>query len=61
MKMDYTKKDINKSASTKGVDQASAKETSTPIFQKRQNWCFRKDGILHKFDSKSEAEKALKE
>jgi len=61
MKMDYTKKDISKSASTKGVDQTSEKESSSPIFKKRQHWCFKKDGTTHKFDSKSEAEKALEE
>jgi len=27
-----------------------------PIFQKRNHWCFRHEGVLHKFDSKSEAE-----
>ncbi len=61
MKMDYTKKDISESASTKGVDQTSEKESSSPIFKKRQHWCFKKDGTTHKFDSKSEAEKALEE
>ena len=27
-----------------------------PVFQKRNHWCFRHEGVLLKFDSKSEAE-----
>jgi len=59
METEYTTKDI-KATSTKVVDQTPEK-TSSPIFQKRQHWCFMKNGKVVKFDTKSEAEKALKE
>jgi len=40
---------------------SNTEEVSSPIFQKRQHWCFMKNGRIRKFDSKVEAEKALKE
>jgi hypothetical protein len=36
------------------------KEEALPIFQKRQKWCFRHNGVLHKFDSESEAKEMYK-
>jgi len=32
------------------------KKKELPIYQKRNHWCFRHEGLLHKYDSKSEAE-----
>ena len=31
------------------------KKKELPIYQKRNHWCFRHEGLLHKYDSKSEA------
>ena len=56
MEKNYTKKDMTGS-DTKKVSE----EVSSPIFQKRQHWCFMENGRIRKFDSKVEAEKALKE
>ena len=58
MEINYTKKDMTGSE-TKKV--SKTEKVSSPIFQKRQHWCFMKDGRTLKFDSKVEAEKALKE
>jgi hypothetical protein len=58
MEINYNKKDMTGSE-TKQV--SKTEEVSSPIFQKRQHWCFMKDGRTLKFDSKVEAEKALKE
>jgi len=59
MEKNYTKKDIA-GTDTKQVSPTSEK-VSSPIFQKRQHWCFMENGRIRKFDSKVEAEKALKE
>lgn len=58
MEKNYTKKDMTGS-DTKQV--SKTEKVSSPIFQKRQHWCFMKNGTILKFDSKVEAEKALKE
>jgi hypothetical protein len=58
MEINYNKKDMTAS-DTKQV--SKTEKVSSPIFQKRQHWCFMKDGRTLKFDSKVEAEKALKE
>ena len=31
-----------------------------PIFKKRNHWCFRHNGVLHKYDSESEAKSNFK-
>ena len=51
MQKDYTTKELK---AKKKVE----KKVELPIFQKRQHWCFQKDGQLFKFPSKEMAEKA---
>ena len=49
-----------KTKEVKAAKPKPKKEESLPIFQKRQHWCFQKDGQLFKFPSKEMAEKAYK-
>ena len=53
MQKDYKTKDMKPSYSKK-------KEKVLPIFKKRNHWCFRHNGALHKFDSESEAKEMYK-
>jgi len=53
MQKEYKTKDMKASFSTK-------KEEVLPIFKKKQKWCFRHNGVLHKFDSESEAKQMYK-
>ncbi len=34
---------------------AETKKEVLPIYQKRQKWCFRLNGVLHKLNSEAEA------
>ena len=43
---------------TKGY--TKKKEEVLPIFKKRNHWCFRHNGVLHKLDSESEAKEMYK-
>lgn len=36
------------------------KEETLPIYKKRNHWCFRHNGVLHKLDSESEAKEMYK-
>jgi len=56
MMEEYTKKVIEPSV-TKKVKE----EKVLPIFQKRQHWCFRFEGLLHKFSTEAEAKTKYKE
>ena len=51
MEKDYTTKELK-------TEKKIEKKVELPIFQKRQHWCFQKDGQLFKFPSKEMAEKA---
>ena len=53
MEKDYTTKELK-------TEKKVEKKVELPIFQKRQHWCFQKDGQLFKFPSKEMAEKAYK-
>ena len=53
MEKDYTTKELKK-------EKKVEKKQELPIFQKRQHWCFVKDGMTLKFASKELAEKAYK-
>jgi hypothetical protein len=54
MMEEYTKKVIEPSVTKK------VKEV-LPIFQKRQHWCFRFEGLLYKFSTEAEAKTKYKE
>ena len=49
-----------KTKEVKAAKPKPKKEESLPIFQKKQKWCFRHNGVLHKFDSESEAKEMYK-
>ena len=53
MEKDYTTKELK-------TESKVEKKIELPIYQKRQHWCFEKDGQLFKFPSKELAEKAFK-
>lgn len=53
MESGYKTKDMKASRS-------KTKKESLPIFEKKQKWCFRHNGVLHKFDSESEAKEMYK-
>ena len=53
MEKDYTTKELKK-------EKMVEKKEELPIFQKRQHWCFIKDGKSLKFPSKELAIKAYK-
>ena len=55
MQKEYKTKDM-KAETTKVVK----KEKVLPIFQKRNHWCFRHNGVLHKLNSESEAKEMYK-
>ena len=55
MMEENTKKVIEPSVTKK------VKEEVLPIFQKRQHWCFRFEGLLHKFSTEAEAKTKYKE
>ena len=40
----------------KTKDMKSEVKKELPVYQKRQHWCFRLDGVLHKLPTKKEAE-----
>jgi hypothetical protein len=46
---------------TKDMKAEVKKEEVLPIFKKRQHWCFRLAGTLHKFATESEAKTKYKE
>jgi hypothetical protein len=52
MEKDYTTKELKTKKKVEKIE--------LPIYQKRQHWCFKKDGQLFKFASKELAEKAYK-
>ncbi len=41
----------------KTKDMKAEVKKELPIYQKRQHWCFKLDGVLHKLPTKKEAEK----
>ena len=41
----------------KTKDMKAEVKKELPIYQKRQHWCFKLDGVLHKLSTKKEAEK----
>jgi len=51
---------MEKDYTTKELKTKVEKKIELPIYQKRQHWCFKKDGQLYKFPSKEMAEKAYK-
>ena len=53
MQKEYKTKDMKASYTKK-------KEEVLPIFKKRNHWCFRHNGNLHKFESESEAKEMYK-
>tara|TARA_Y100001935_G_C17217410_1_gene463374 strand:- start:45 stop:206 length:162 start_codon:yes stop_codon:yes gene_type:complete len=40
----------------KTKDMKAEVKKELPIYQKRQHWCFKLDGVLHKLPTKKEAE-----
>ena len=60
MQKEYKTKDMKASFSTKKASFSTKKEEVLPIFEKKQKWCFRHNGVLHKFDSESEAKQMYK-
>ena len=40
----------------KTKDMKAEVKKELPVYQKRQHWCFRLDGVLHKLPTKKEAE-----
>lgn len=39
----------------KKIKKEVKKEVKAPVYKKRQHWCFRLDGVLHKFSTETEA------
>ena len=54
MEKDYTTKELK-------AEKKVEKKVELPIFQKRQHWCFRKDGQLFKFPQKKWQKRHTKE
>ena len=46
---------------TKDMKAEVKKEEVLPIFKKRQHWCFRHEGTLHKFLTEAEEKTKYKE
>ena len=40
----------------KTKDMKAEVKKELPVYKKRQSWCFRLNGVLHKFPTKKEAE-----
>ena len=53
MQKEYKTKDMK-------AEKVETKKEVLPVYPKKQKWCFRHNGVLHKFDSEAEAKEMYK-